>query len=244
MSDYDKQFFAYIRAGSRASAAVILPLVIGALHPRSVVDVGCGTGEWLNYFHQAGIDEYVGLDGSYIDRDQLAIPADRFQEADLTLPLSLDRTFDLAVSLEVAEHLPPERGVSFVAELTELAPAVLFSAAVPGQTGVDHINERWQSEWAATFAERGYRPVDLIRPQVWSDPAVEFWYAQNTMLYVAASIELSIPSSMPLDVVHPRLLEQTTRTVDKAYDRVRTAREILPELPGATLRAVRHRLNR
>jgi hypothetical protein len=63
------------------------------------------------------------------------------------------------------------------------------------------------------------------------------------MLYVTSSIELSVAPSMPINVVHPRLLEQTTRTVDAAYNRVRTSREIVFELPGAMLRAARHRLN-
>lgn len=62
---------------------------------------------------------------------------------DLTQPLSLGRKFDLCVSMEVAEHLPPSRADSFVADLVGLAPVVLFSAAVPEQGGTNHLNEQW-----------------------------------------------------------------------------------------------------
>lgn len=50
--------------------------------------------------------DFIGIDGDYVERAQLMVPAARFQPADLTNPPHLDRTFDLAVCLEVGEHLP------------------------------------------------------------------------------------------------------------------------------------------
>ncbi|MDW8444469.1 MAG: hypothetical protein RML45_09315 [Acetobacteraceae bacterium] len=125
-------------------------------------------------------------------------------------PIDLDRRFDLALSLEVAEHLPPERAAGFVADLVRLAPAVLFSAAIPLQGGTNHVNERWQAFWAGLFASHGYRAFDVIRPRVWDDPRVEPWYRQNTVLFLAdghpetervAKAERDAPR--PLSVVHP-----------------------------------------
>jgi hypothetical protein len=103
----------------------------------------------------------------------LAIPSEAVVEHDLRESVTITRTFDLAVSLEVAEHLPPERGEGFVEDLCRLAPVVLFSAAVPGQgdpkhTG--HLNERWQSYWASLFHERGYERAECVRPAIWEDP--------------------------------------------------------------------------
>lgn len=202
MSIYDRQFFAELEDEVRSSAAVIVPILTSALRPSSVVDVGCGTGTWLAAFQSAGVIDVLGVDGDYVDRAALNIPVDRFRPADLSALLRLDRSFDLAISLEVAEHLPPDRSESFVDDLTRLAPAVCFSAAIPLQGGVDHVNERWQDEWAALFARHGYRPVDLVRKQVWDDQRVMPWYAQNMLLYVEAGIDL-VGNDLPLRLVHP-----------------------------------------
>lgn len=202
MPGYDEEFFAGIDAGTQSSAAVIVPLIMEALSPSSVVDVGCGTGAWLAAFRAAGVRDVLGVDGDYVTRSSLNIPVESFQAADLNRPLRIERSFDLALSLEVAEHLPPGRADGFVADLVRLAPAVCFSAAIPLQGGVDHVNERWQDEWAAIFANHGYTPVDLIRAKVWDNPEVRPWYAQNMFLYVAAGVALE-GDHLPMRLVHP-----------------------------------------
>src|SRR5271156_5680740 len=125
---YTKGFFEQIRNGSRRSAEVILPLVSELLSVRSVVDVGCGEASWLSVFCELGVEEILGIDGEYVDRELLQIPEDRFRAVDLTKSFKLGRVFDLAMSLEVAEHLPAECASVFVESLCSLAPAVLFSA--------------------------------------------------------------------------------------------------------------------
>lgn len=187
-----------------------MPRVVELLEPASIVDVGCGIGAWLAVFADHGVTDVVGVDGDYIDRSLLEIPAELFVAHDLRQPLRLDRRFDLVVCLEVAEHLPAESGPTLVDSLTSLGDAVLFSAAIPHQPGVDHQNGRWQHEWAAIFASRNYTATDPIRPAVWDDPSVDWWYRQNTILYldseIAARLGLS-PAAM-LTVVHPQLYEQ------------------------------------
>jgi hypothetical protein len=61
------------------------------------------------------------------------------------------RTFDLAICLEVAEHLPPEAAEGFIDSLTRLAPVVLFSAAITFQVGNQHLNGQWPDYWATLF---------------------------------------------------------------------------------------------
>ena len=134
---------------------------------------------------------------------------DDFRCHDLRKPLPSDAKYDLAMSLEVAEHLPPDRSESFIAELTALAPVVLFSAAIPQQGGTDHINERWQSYWAGLFEKQGFSPLDVIRPAVWENDAVERWYRQNTIVYccndvVADYASRSADQKLPLSIVHPK----------------------------------------
>ncbi|MCU1242656.1 MAG: hypothetical protein JWO71_3382 [Candidatus Acidoferrum typicum] len=210
---YTKGFYESLRNGVMRSAEVIVPLVLDLVPARSVVDVGCGDGGWLAVFRRHGVEEILGLDGEYVDRGTLQIPRERFEACDLTKPLAIQREFDLAVSLEVAEHLPPECAEVFVAGLTELAPVVLFSAAIPFQGGMNHLNEQWPDKWAGLFRERGYVPVDFVRKRVWQNTAVDFWYAQNTLLFVQSSLversnslreELQQTNPDQLCLVHPR----------------------------------------
>lgn len=209
---YTRSEFESQRELSAASARAVVPLVLAHLNPKSVVDVGCGVGTWLKVFNSLGIDDYLGIDGHHVDADLLQIDASRFQNRDLREPLNLGRRFDLACSLEVAEHLPESLSAEFVKQLTALAPAVLFSAAVPGQTGPGHINEQWQSFWARQFEEVSYFPVDVVRPQVWGRTDVAVWYQQNTLLYVHRD---SLPTGYVrpplLDVAHPTMVGQHVR---------------------------------
>lgn len=168
----------------RRSAEVVVPIVCDVVQPRAVVDVGCGVGTWLSVFQQHGVRTILGLDGDWVPRRKLRIPVEAFAAIDLTRPLAIPRRFDLVVSLEVGEHLPPEAARTFVTSLTRLGPVVLFSAAIPFQGGDGHVNEQWPEYWAAQFAAEGYRVVDCIRRRIWGNPDVEAHYAQNTLLFV------------------------------------------------------------
>ena len=96
-----------------------------------------------------------------------------------------------------------------------LAPLVLFSAAIPSQAGIDHVNEQWPEYWAEHFDRRGYVTVDCVRKKVWNNENVERWYAQNILLFVSkdrladyplVESEYSTTSLSQLSLVHPRQL--------------------------------------
>jgi SAM-dependent methyltransferase len=199
-TDYTPTFYDQIADGCRRSAAVVVPLVLDRLRDilvvPTVVDVGCGQGWWGAELATHGCD-VVGLDGGYVDDRQVP-----FIEADLAEPLPSIGTFDLAVCLEVAEHLPKARAAGFVADLCVLAPVVLFSAAVPHQSGAGHINLQWPSWWAALFAEHGYVCDPSLRWAIWDDDNVEPWYRQNLMVVSRDAAPVG-----PLDVVHPVIHE-------------------------------------
>lgn len=217
MHPYTTDFYAKIGAGSRRSAEVMLPLVLEWVQPRSVVDVGCGVGAWLAVARAHGISDVLGLDGAYVQRNQLQIPSAQFLSAELSNPPPLARRFDLVLSLEVAEHLPATQAAEFIAYLTGLGPVVLFSAAAPQQGGDGHLNEQWPAYWAALFAEHGFAALDCLRPRFWNCPDLEFWYAQNTLLYVHAAHPrlpqllthaAAAPPHAPLPLIHPQLYRQ------------------------------------
>ncbi len=210
---YDSRYYSGQIEGSSRAASVVAPLVLALVaNTHAVVDIGCGTGSWLAAFKTAGVGEVLGLDGGAPDATQQLIAPEEYRRVDLERTIVLPRRFDLCLSLEVAEHLPPRRAESFVADLCALADVVLFGAAIPGQGGTNHVNECWPGAWATIFADLGYRACDAIRPLIWQDERVEFWYRQNTLLYANEAgwrrLRLA-PEAQPwlgsrqLDLVHP-----------------------------------------
>ena len=240
MPAYDPSFFANHHAGSITSARVIVPMLRELGSFTSVVVVGCGTGEWLSVFAETGAADYLGIDGPWVDPAALRIPRERFMATDLAAPPPINRRFDLALSVEVAEHLPESSADTFVATLTSLAPVVAFSAAIPGQGGTSHINEQWPEYWAAKFQARGYTCIDCLRARLWNDPRVQWWYAQNIMLYADASALAANPAlaaaarsteNPPRRLVHPGCLD-AARRAPLEFSR------IIKEGPGSLRRAI------
>ena len=184
---YDDRFFRWVDLTATRSARAMLPVVREAIPVTSVVDVGCGQGAWLSVWGELGVSDVFGVDGSYVDQSRLAVPADRFAVADLAQPLSVGRRFDLAQSLEVAEHLPMAAARDFVAGLCGLSDVVLFSAAQPGQGGEAHVNERPPSYWASLFQGHGYAAFDAVRPSLAANRSVAPWYRFNTVLFANAA---------------------------------------------------------
>jgi SAM-dependent methyltransferase len=218
---YSADWFRARASGAEASSRVIVPYVLELVHPASVVDVGCGTGSWLATFRDLGVERVRGVDGDWVPREQLEIPPEDFVAADLGSGISLDERFDLAVSLEVAEHLPEKSAGMFVDSLTRLAPVVLFSAAVPGQPGHGHINAQWPEYWIAHFERQGYVPIDALRPRIWADESVKYFYRQNALMFADRRRLPELPELAAVAsaaegpvraVVHPRLYEVYLRS--------------------------------
>ena len=209
---YDKVYFESERDTASVSAKQVVPIVFELIRPRSVVDVGCGTGAWLAQFRQSGAEDILGIDASWIRKDMLLIPEEEFLERDLRKPISIDRKFDLVVSLEVAEHLPSEAAETLVTSLVSLGPVVLFSAAIPHQGGVNHLNEQWPGYWSVLFKAHGYDLVDCLRGKIWQDTRISYVYRQNILIFIERerlkefpALQLESERKGPLNLVHPDL---------------------------------------
>lgn len=256
---YTRNFYDSRKETADRSAEVIAPLVMELVDPTSVIDVGCALGTWLRIFQDLGVERVMGIDGDWIDPDELQIPAENFLARDLSAPLRVDQCFELVISLEVAEHLPAEDADAFISSLVRLGPVILFSAAIPHQGGTGHLNEQWLSYWARRFQHRGYLPIDCIRSRIWKDRRVAWWYAQNTVFFVDQEALVRYPSleaelaqgaePLPLDLVHPQnYLRLQARCSDlevslaAAADRSgMSVRETLSLLPLVTKNALRRR---
>ncbi len=191
---YGPEFFEAHLEGSLRSARVVAPILCELIGPSSVVDIGCGCGAWLAALRECGVSRVLGLDGDYVSRSSLLVSPDCFRPANLEEPISLDERFDLALCLEVAEHLPKRAAPILIGSLAKLAPAILFSAAIPLQRGTNHVNEQWPQYWAELFGRFGYKRIDAIRPRIWTDARVEWWYRQNAFLFVREDLVGSYPA--------------------------------------------------
>ena len=216
---YSNAFFDRQSAGSLATARVILKELTKVARIRSVVDVGCGVGPWLRAALELGVDRVTGLDGDHVDPGRLLVERPLFVPCDLEKD-KLDQIvggmrFDLAMSLEVAEHLSADRAHSFVAEFCRLSDLFLFSAAIPGQGGTNHVNEQWPDYWASRFEEHGCACFDVMRPRVWHRDECEWWYLQNVLLFARrGTVAFQVASRLgapvvehPMRLVHPRMLQ-------------------------------------
>lgn len=207
---YTGAFYAGHVAGALTSATVILGMLQEYHRPRSVIDIGCGRGAWLRAAELLGAQELKGLDGAWVQPAALLSDKIDYESVELSVAMPrLEKVYELCISLEVAEHLAPEKAEDFVALLCRASPAVLFSAAIKHQGGTHHVNERPQSYWAKLFAARGYRCFDVFRGPLWDNPSVDWWYRQNIVLYVEQENELAqrmsrLSAPQPImDAVHP-----------------------------------------
>jgi SAM-dependent methyltransferase len=179
MTMYDEAFFVEEGRSALSAAEAVVPSVIAATKATTVIDVGCGTGAWASVAKRLGC-RVVGVDG-YAPANQLMIDQDEFRQEGLIEGVSCSG-FDLALCLEVGEHLPESSAAALVAGLCE-ARYVLWSAAIPGQHGVDHINEQWSTWWEPFFASHGYSGSCDIRNEFWLDRRVAGFYRQNMIVW-------------------------------------------------------------
>lgn len=190
--DYDGMFNGHVQQAEKrqANADVLTEILWRYVQPKSVIDLGCGLGFFLNACKGRGAS-IQGIDGDWVDTETMVIPKSRFKTANLNQPFTASKRYDLAATIEVAEHLVPERSEGFVGDLCALSDVVLFSAGVPDQGGAGHVNLRWQGEWAEMFAAQGYACFDPIRRRMAAFDRAYPWLMQNILLYVKEGVEIS-----------------------------------------------------
>jgi hypothetical protein len=173
--------------------------IVGELIPLDhVVDFGCGIGAWMAAASWLGARRVTGLDGPWV--------VDILRKGDITfndglvaisgsqvIPVDLaendapqfSKSYNLAISIEVGEHLPEWRAATLCEGLVNAADYVLFSAATPGQGGYRHINEQPLRYWIDKFWAHGFVPLEVVRPSVAADAWMYFWLRRNIVMFVS-----------------------------------------------------------
>lgn len=204
------------------SANVILPYLKTIYNFESVVDVGCGIGTWLSVCEAIGIKDLLGIDGAHIlDSNQFLLPKSFFFEYDFDNQINqlrLSKKYDLSICIEVAEHLSPNNAAVFVEFLVSCSGVILFSAAVPGQTGENHYNEQFPDYWSDIFIKHNYVFLDPFREIFWKNKEVEWWYRQNLFLVVNKEVINQFKDIKEWNgntYIIPELLEMYTKHFNK-----------------------------
>lgn len=195
---YDEEFFKNTRTYETASAKAFTDIIAHEFSFNSIIDIGCGVGIYLKEFAAMG-KEISGYDGAPAAVEG-SLVGDKIKLHDLTTPLRLDQHFDLALCIEVAEHLPPEAASVLVDSMVSLSDTIIFTAAIPGQgdRGIGHINEQPHRYWIDLFAERGYaynKEVSEDTRHKLKAAGVIWWIVQNFMTFKKAASPLTAPQS-------------------------------------------------
>jgi len=202
---YKGDFYKLRQERTFVSANKILGIIKKYHKFNSMIDFGCGVGTWLRAAEALGVKELEGYEGEWA-REHITGKALNIHFQDFESAFKVNNQFDLAISLEVAEHLTPKAGHMLIKTMCTTSKVILFSAAIPGQGGVGHINEQPQNYWLEIFSKFGFQPLDFIRPRIWDNANIPLWYKQNALIYTSDKqlYEKLNKKTLPIiNIVHP-----------------------------------------
>jgi SAM-dependent methyltransferase len=230
------------------AAETILPFLCEWLTLRSVLDVGCGIGVWMKIFARDAGAEVLGIDIEELPQSQLLVEKSLILNLDIAAPFDLGRHFDLVLCLETAEHIETEHSSALIESLGRHGNVILFSAALPGQIGLHHINEQLPEFWIERFTRIGFNLHDILRPRIWTDQRIPTWYRQNMLLFSRDGSPQdkrlrSIPAPRLVSIAHPDLLHshgtEVTRLAAAAKTGAIRSQQEVEKLQAVLVQAVR-----
>lgn len=201
------------------SARIIVPDLIEMFKPSSVLDIGCGLGEWLKVFQENGVSDVQGINNPQARSEDFYVSKEHIMFLDLNNPEKLDRKFGLALCLEVAEHLSYDKSSELIDFICDCSDIIIFSAAVPFQGGDNHFNEQWPEYWAQKFLKNDFVFLDVLRLRYWERREVRWWYKQNIFVAIRkdrAQKEFSdlLNKNSPHAYIHPELYLKKTKNIE------------------------------
>lgn len=152
---YPKEYFEALDAIKTEMAVRLAKILMDLYSPESVIDFGCASGLYLKPLLDCGVSHVLGIDSASATKAVSDIPS-HITIADLREPLRIGEKFDLAICLEVVEHIESEFEDQVFDNVCEAADTVIFSGATLGQAGYGHINLRPKQYWLDKLLARGF----------------------------------------------------------------------------------------
>jgi hypothetical protein len=227
---------------NRYASTVVFNILDRALTIDSILDLGCGTGVWMRVALCKPGRTVLGIDRESYPAEDLLVPSECIINTTVDGTVDLHRRFDLVLCLETAEHIVQDQAGCVVTNCVRHSDLVLFSAAIPGQGGLSHVNEQPPEFWQRLFDEAGYEVIDYIRPLIWDDAGIPVWYRQNMLLFVNRKAPSNLDAlhaeakkaSVPLSRAHPSLFKWQADRLASCTARLSTAHSDLDRLRGET----------
>lgn len=204
-----KSRYLHVKVPNLQVPTKIIDEILKHFSPKKVIDLGCWLWLFVKVFQDKWIDA-VWVDGDWTKNEKVIIKEDSFIVKNLEEYCNFDKKYDLAVSLEVAEHLNEKSADIFVKTLVSCSDYIIFSAAIPWQWWQNHINEQSPTYWEEKFNKEWYKFYDVFRHVFWSDEDIFWWYKQN--IFLVAKDWVKIPTTLvercPRFIVHPELYNE------------------------------------
>lgn len=182
---YSKEYFEELIHYEQKTASVFARIILEHVKPKSLIDIGSGVGIYLKAFYDLGINDCIGYDGSAHAVSDALLPG-RIMLHDLRRPLRLKRRYDLCLCIEVAEHLDGRYAPLLINTLVSLSNRICFTAAIPGQGGLHHVNEKPHEYWIDLFGRKGFTLRKGLTNQIrreMTEAEVVWWIPQNLMIF-------------------------------------------------------------
>ncbi len=192
---YNKDFFLSNQKEGLKIAEWFISLLQDIFEFQSLIDLGCATGHYLFYALKEGVSDVLGVEGSPAAFSNLLVDKKYIIQHDLRKPLNLNRKYDIALSIEVAEHIDKKYSDVYLKSMCDCSDLIIFTAATPNQGGKCHVNEQPHKWWIEKFKKHSFRfdkkMTDLLRRKIKENAEagkfIVFWLEPNIMVFCRES---------------------------------------------------------
>lgn len=157
----------------------LIKALVGFMKGRAwnVVDIGCGSGNYVNALREHGIPAY-GIDGNPNSKNWCY----HIECLDLTKPVYRS-AYHWGLCLETGEHIPSEFESALLENIDRLCSmGVVMSWFPVDGHGIGHVNPR-SNEWVETeMQKRGFKLDEEASRQL-REAAVMWWYKKSLQVY-------------------------------------------------------------
>lgn len=204
----------------------------------SVVDIGCGMAAFSKVFQESGVEKVTLIDHPNFKASNCLVKQEfQFIPCNLDKEIPENLSADLLICTEVLEHITKKRSLQVLDFITSCSDIIIFSAAIPRQGGLGHINEQRHEFWIKEFKKREFDYADLFKTKIINDESIFYWLRQNIFIFFKNQ-----PANSPLK--NAKWLGENFEIVsDYILTKKYGFSELVKLLPKAFYHSIKKRLN-